>query len=204
MFHSMYGRRVNDVLSRAYAYAAGQVRGKDVEVGVSDNGFFLSADVLNAEKILAGVRAKNVRGLVSEAVERTDVLKRRFRHCATRSLMILRQYKGREKSVGKQQVHSEFLISAVRKLSSEFPILREARREVLEDVMDIRNAEQVLKWIETGKVKVKKVRTPLVSPFGVNLMLQGRSDLIKMEDRASFLKRMHELHLRVIEGKNNP
>ena len=117
--------------------------------------------------------------------------------------MILRSYKGREKSVGKQQVHSSFLISAVRKLSGEFPILREARREVFEDLMDVPHAEQVLQWIEQGTVKVKVVRTPLVSPFGTQLMMQGRSDLIKMEDRASFLKRMHELHLKVIDGKHN-
>lgn len=201
VFHSCYGRRVNDVLARAYAYAAGRLRHRDVEIGVSDHGFFLAAEELNVERIIKVVSAKNVRELVSEAVERTDVLKRRFRHCAARAMMILRSYKGREKSVGRQQVHSEFLISAVRKASQEFPILREARREVLEDVMDIHNAEQVLRWIEEGNVKVKKIRTPLASPFALNLMLQGRSDLIKMEDRASFLKRMHELHLKVIEGK---
>jgi len=31
--------------------------------------------------------------------------------------------------------------------------------------------------------------------------MHGRSDLIKMEDRASFLKRMHELHMKVIGEK---
>ena len=115
--------------------------------------------------------------------------------------MILRNYKGREKSAGRQQVHSEFLYSTIRKLSGEFPILREARREVLEDLMDIGNAKEVLKWIESGKVKIKIIRTPFISPFGLNLMLQGRSDLIRMEDKVKFLKRMHELHLKAIEGK---
>ena len=49
--------------------------------------------------------------------------------------MILRSYKGREKSVGKQQVHSEFLFSAIKKISGEFPMLREAKREVFEDLI---------------------------------------------------------------------
>jgi ATP-dependent helicase Lhr and Lhr-like helicase len=93
------------------------------------------------------------------------------------------------------------LFSAVKKLSNDFPIMREARREVMEDLMNVHDAERVLEWIESGEVKVKLVRTPLVSPFGLNLMLQGRSDLIKMEDRASFLKRMHELHMKVIASK---
>jgi len=67
--------------------------------------------------------------------------------------------------------------------------------------MDVVNAEKVVKWIEEGKIKIKVVKRLIVSPFGVNLMMQGRSDLIRMEDKVKFLKRMHELHLKVIEGK---
>ncbi len=202
MFHSLYGRRVNDALARAYAFAAGRLKHRDVEIGVNDNGFFISAESLDENKILDYVKADNLFEILKESVERTEILGRRFRHCAARSLMILRNYKGREKSVGRQQVHSGLLYLAVKKLSNEFPILREARREVFEDLMDINNAKKVLKWIESGEVKIKKIRTPIVSPFGVNLMIAGRSDLIKMEDRASFLKRMHELHLRIIGERN--
>jgi len=157
---------------------------------------------LNEKKILDFVKSKDLTKILKEAIEKTDVLKRRFRHCASRSLMILRNYKGREKSAGKQQVHSEFLYRAVKKISNEFPILREARREVFEDLMDIRNATKVLEWIEKGKIKIKVQRVPIVSPFGLNLMMQGRTDLIKIEDKANFLKRMHELHLKVISEKN--
>jgi ATP-dependent Lhr-like helicase len=71
----------------------------------------------------------------------------------------------------------------------------------MEDLMSVSDAEKVLQWIESGEVKIKKINTPLVSPFGLNLVLQGRSDLIKMEDRASFLKRMHELHNKIIAGR---
>ncbi len=201
LFHSLYGRRVNDVLSRAYGYAAARLKHRDVEIGINDNGFFIAGESLDESKILKFVKSKDLRKILDEAIERTDVLKRRFRHCAARSLMILWNYKGREKSAGRQQVHSEFLFSAVRKISNDFPILREARREVFEDLMDIENALKVLEWIEEEKVKIKVVRVPIVSPFGVNLMMQGRADLIKMEDRAVFLKRMHELHLKVISSK---
>jgi len=201
LFHSCYGRRVNEALARVYAYAAARLRHRDVEMGINDNGFFIAGEKLDENRILGSVRKKELKKILELAIEKTEVLTRRFRHCAARSLMILRNYKGREKSVGKQHVHSGFLLAAIRKISNEFPILREARREVLEDLMDIKHAEEVLGWIESGKVKIKKIRTPLVSPFGLNLMIQGRSDLIKMEDRASFLKRMHELHMKVIEGK---
>ena len=201
VFHSLYGRRVNDALSRAYAYAAARLKHRDVEIGINDNGFFIAGEELDEDKMIKFVTSKNLREILKEAIERTDVLRRRFRHCAGRSLMILRQYKGREKSVGRQQVHSEFLFKAVKQLSNEFPILREARREVFEDLMDVVRAEGVLRLIENGRLQVKKIRSQLISPFGLNLMMQGRSDLIKMEDRASFLKRMHELHLKIIQRK---
>jgi ATP-dependent Lhr-like helicase len=201
IFHSLYGRRVNDALARAYAFAAARFHSRDVEMGINDNGFFIAGQELNEDKIIRAVRSENLKEILKEAIEKTEVLRRRFRHCASRALMILRKYKGREKSVGKQQVHSGFLFIAAKKISNEFPILREARREVLEDLMDIKNALQVLSWIEEGKVKMKKIQTLIVSPFGLNLMMQGRSDLIKMEDRAAFLKRMHELHMKVIGGK---
>ena len=201
LFHSLYGRRVNDALARAYAYAAARLRHRDVEMGISDNGFFIAGEKLDEKKILAFVKSKDLRKILKEAIEKTEILKRRFRHCAARSLMILRSYKGREKSVGKQQVHSGFLYVAVKKISNEFPILREARREVFEDLMDVGSAEEVLKWLEGGKVKFKVVRVPIVSPFGLSLLMHGRSDLIKMEDRANFLKRMHELHMGIIERK---
>jgi ATP-dependent helicase Lhr and Lhr-like helicase len=201
IFHSMFGRRVNDVLARAYAYAAARLRMRDIEMGINDNGFFISGEKLDENKILAAVKHDKLRAIISLAIERTDVLRRRFRHCAGRSLMILRSYKGREKSIGKQHVHSEFLLSAVKKISDEFPILREARREVFEDLMDINHAEEVLRNIASGKIKVKKVNIPIVSPFALNLMMQGRSDLIKMEDRVKFLRRMHELQKKVIASR---
>jgi ATP-dependent Lhr-like helicase len=201
LFHSCYGRRVNDALARAYAFAAGRLKHRDIEIGINDHGFFISGENLDDKSILTWVKSKDLKLILREAIEKTDILKRRFRHCASRALMILRSYKGRDKSVGKQQVHSEFLYVAVKKISNEFPILREARREVFEDLMDVKNAELVLKWIEEGSVKFKIHRVPMVSPFGLNLIVQGRSDIIKLEDKAVFLKRMHDLHMKVIKEK---
>jgi Lhr-like helicase len=71
---------------------------------------------------------------------------------------------------------------------------------VFEDLMDVKRAQEVLRDIESGKIKFKVKNIPIASPFGLSLVLQGRHDLIKMEDRASFLKRMHELHLKAING----
>ena len=50
---------------------------------------------------------------------------------------------------------SHFLLAAAQKTGHDFPVLKEARREVLEDLMDIENAKQILNWINDGKIKVE-------------------------------------------------
>ena len=136
------------------------------------------------------------------AIDKTEVLKRRFRHCATRSLMILRQYKGRTKRVGRQQVSSMILINALKRISPDFSILKEAKREVLEDLMDVKNSVEIIKLIEDKKIKIKEINTTIPSPFAFNLVLEGYTDIFKIEDKIEFLKRMH-LHLMAKIGKNH-
>jgi len=207
LVNSMYGRRVNDALSRALAYLVGNSRNlskRDVEVGISDRGFYISSENSNIEKAFEKLTSENIEETLKEAIEKTDVLAKKFRHCATRSLMILRTYKGNTKSVKKQQMKSHFLISSVRKISQEFPILKEAKREVLEDLMDIEKAKLVLDWIHSGKVKLSYNNVKIPSPFSLNLLLQGHLDLMKIEDKQDFLQRMHKVYLQEIERKHNP
>ncbi len=193
IFHSLYGRRVNDALSRAFAYLVARFGGRDIEIGINDNGFFLaSSERMNIDKALRLLNEKNLQQVLEEAIERTEVFKRRFRHCATRSLMILRSYKGREKSVGKQHLKSGFLLGAVQRLDSNFPVLKETRREILQDLMDLQDARLVLKWISEGKIDIEQVHNDLPSPFSLNLIIQGYSDLMRIEDKIAFLKRVYE------------
>ncbi|MCF7861438.1 ATP-dependent helicase [Candidatus Woesearchaeota archaeon] len=196
IFHSMFGRRVNDVLSRAVAFAVSRRFHRDVDMGINDNGFYIradsKADILSAFRML---RSDELRKVVENAVDKTETLKRRFRHCASRALMILRSYKGHTKWVGRRQVDSMILLSAVRRISQDFVILKEARREVLEDLMDVNNAINVLKGIEDDVIKVEEIFTNVPSPFAFNLLIQGNTDILKMEDKHDFLKRMHRMVL---------
>ncbi|MEM4267186.1 MAG: ATP-dependent helicase, partial [Candidatus Nanoarchaeia archaeon] len=196
VFHTLFGRRVNDVLSRAVAFAISRSQHRDVEIGVTDNGFYVKCDkkvqVVPALKL---IKSSELRRILNLALDRSEVLKRRFRHCATRALMILREYKGRKKRVGKQQVSSMLLMNAVKRISPDFFILKEARREVLEDLMDINNAIKILELIEQGKIKVVEVNTKIPSPFAFGLVLEGATDIMKIDDKQEFLRRMHQLVL---------
>ena len=201
-FHALYGRRVNDVLARALAYINGRLTGRDVEVGITDNGFYLkSTQPIQALRAVRLLREEELYRLMEVALEQSEVLKRRFRHCAARALMILRQYKGRQKSVGKQQISSQLIINTVRRIGNDFPILKEARREILEDLMDIQHAAEVVRRLQNGEIAVEERTTDLPSPFAFNMVLQGYIDLLKMEDRVAFVRRMHEMVLAQIGGE---
>jgi len=201
IFHFLYGRRVNDALSRAIGYLMGKKTGRDIEIGINDNGFYFAGEKLLIDPVLNFLDSKNLKEILEEAILRTEIFKRRFRHCAARSLMILRNYKGKTKSIGKQQMRSFLLLSALKKLTKNFPIIKEVKREILEDVMDVSNASLVLYWIKEKKVKIEKINTNLPSPFAQNLILQGYSDLLKIEDRINFLKRMHDEIMKEINKK---
>ena len=202
IFHTLYGRRINDCLSRAIAFAISRTQHRDVEIGINDNGFYIasekSVNVMHAFKL---IKSSEFRKVLDAAIDRTEVLKRRFRHCAMRALMILRTYKGHTKRVGRQQVSSMILINAVKRISPDFSILKEARREVLEDLMDVDNAQKVIEGVEQGHIKIKEISTTVPSPFAFNLISQGISDILKIEDRVEFLRRMHKNVLAKINMK---
>lgn len=196
IFHTLHGRRVNDVLSRAFGYAVTRGLHKDVELALNDNGFYLGvASKINVTKAMKLVRAEELRRIMENALENSEILKRRFRHCAARALMILRNYMGRKKNAGKQQVNSMMLLNAVKRISDDFPILKEARREVLDDQMDFSGAKEVLEQMEDGSIEVVEANTQIPSPFAFNIVLQGVMDVVKLEDKMEFLQRMHNMVL---------
>ncbi len=201
IFHSLFGRRVNDALSRAYAFRLAERLGRPVRITVSDNGFMLTVEDVEldmglVEWLARSVSSRELRDLLKRVLRNTELLKRRFRHCAERALMILRRYRGFERSVHRMQINAQALLQAVEQLG-DFPVLKEAYREILEDYMDVENAEQVLRWVEEGVVKLRffgPTRVP--SPFAHHLVVRGYSDVVLMEDRRRMLA---ELHRRVME-----
>ncbi len=202
IFHSLFGRRVNDALSRAYAYALTQRIESNVRITVTDNGFMLTIPGTNpinwliVEDVLKTVTPENIDDILRRVLRSTELLKRRFRHCAERAFMLLRRYKDREKDPHRLQLNAQALLEAVEALG-DFPILREAYREILEDYMDIENARRVLEWIRNGEVEVRFFGpTTVPSPFAHHLVARGYSDIVLMEDRRKLIM---ELHRKVME-----
>ena len=202
IFHSLFGRKVNDALSRAVAYVVAKEYNSNITISISDNGFYLSSDsTIGGLESFKKLNPKNFERILTRSLDKTETLASRFRHCAGRSLMTLRHYKGKSKSVGRQQVRGKILLKFVQEMDDNFSILKEARREALEDYMDIKNALKVIKMIDSGQMEIKTINTVIPSPFAFNLVSRGYLDVLNQNDKVEFTKRMHQAVLDQIKDK---
>lgn len=204
-FHTLVGRRANSAIARVFAYRVGLIKNCNVQMGVNDNGFVL---ILPQHKVLTDAEIEslfllpNFEEHLKKALDRTEILRRRFRHVAVRSLMVLRNYLGREKSVWRQQLSADSILRFLKRYYPNFPVLKETYREIMEDAMDIEAAMDFL--ARTGKeINLVIVRTPYPSPFAFNMYLLGEQDVVLMEDKRKILRELHEKVMGVIQNAAN-
>ncbi|MEM3791118.1 MAG: ATP-dependent helicase [Candidatus Micrarchaeaceae archaeon] len=202
IFHSMFGRRINDTLSRIFGIAIGDIYSTDVGIMVNDNGFCIvvgkhvKVSAKDIEELLERINEVDIERILKENIKRTELMKRKFRHCSTRGFMVLRNYKGKKISVNRQQLSSQQLLKAVEEISENFPILKETYREIFEDIMDLPKSKMIINSIARKEIKYMVVKTPSPSPFSHTLITLGEADIVMMKDRRKHLK---ELHKQVLE-----
>ncbi len=194
VFHTIFGREVNDALCRIMANILSKEVGSNIGMVVDDHGFVLRCPSrpVDFRNLVGRLTQVNLREVLREAVRKTELMKRRFRHVAGRALMILRNYKGKSKTVGQQQMKSHFLLSACEKVDDEFPLIEETYREIMEDAMDVIHAEEVVEGIKEGDIEVEVRENDVPSPFAHSLVLQSQSDVIRLGDRKERLRQLHE------------
>lgn len=204
IFHSLFGRRTNDALSRAYAYILSENFRIPVRITVSDNAFVLAVPgrpEIDVMQLIKSLNRKNIEEVLKKALYNTELFKRRFRHCAQRAFMILRNYKGWERSPHRMQLSAQAILDALRE-DRENIVIKETFREVMEDHMDVNSAKKVLKWIEEGKIKIKFTGpSDLPSPFSHHIIAIGYQDIVLMEDRKKLLMSLHQRVLARLKEK---
>jgi ATP-dependent Lhr-like helicase len=207
IFHSLFGRRVNDALSRVLAFILSDKLGEEVELVINDNGFALISNEKIGDNVIKSVISSaynsDIRKIIKENIKRTEMLRRRFRHAAARGLMILRNYKGHRIRVERQQINAQALLRIISEMDENFPILKEAYREIEEDVMDIVNASSILKAIKSKKIKYSIIETSVPSPFSHNLVTIGETDVISIKNKKDYVRQLHRLVMKKIAEKQN-
>lgn len=193
IYHFPFGRRVNDALSRAYARKISLKLSTNVKISLTDDNFMLTFShrmpVQGAGEL---VTSNELEDVLRNSVRYTELFKQRFRHCANRGFMILKNYLGREIPMGKQQFRSVRILEAIHGMENH-PLLLETYNEILHDVMDIDNAREVLEGMENGRIRiVYEDFHEIPSPLAHNIVLMGISDIVLMEDRSALLRELHK------------
>ena len=196
--HSNYGRRFNDGLSRLVAYRCSRRTNTNVQLAVADNGFTVSMPLnrkVDVADVIESIEPAAALPDLRAALDGTDLLKRYFRIDATRALMILKRYKGYEKSAAEQQVSSEMLLSFAEELD-DFAVIEETYREIVEDKLDLRGIREVLAAVQAGDVQVTHHEVDSPSPRAFGLATLVASDVVLADDESAALQ---EFHARVVE-----
>jgi len=201
--HSTYGRRFNDGLSRLVAARCARRSNANVQVAVADNGFSLSMPLnrkVDIGAVLRDLDPEAVRADLRDALDGTDLLQRYFRINATRALMILKRYKGYEKSAAEQQVSAEMLLSFAEELR-DFAVIDETYREIIEDKLNVEAIENVLTALGRGEIEVVTVDLDSPTPRAFGLATLLASDVVLAEDESAVLQEFHERVLESIDDE---
>ncbi len=193
IFHTVVGRRVNEALARSFSNAIGEKYFINVKLTVSDYGFVISmgrwkhlrkndiVELINMDKNKFTKHAIH-------SIERSELYVRKFREVASRSYLILKRYPTKTKNVHERQFLAKSLLKLLNLFYKDFPLIREVKREILEDKLDIKNALSFLTELRSRDIIFERAKEE-PSPFAMNI-LAGHNDILSMEENISILKRV--------------
>ena len=203
VIHSPFGVRVNDTWALALCHEIEQRDGFRVQSATVDDGILITVPKgkeIDPESVLGLVTTGDLADALGEVVLNAPVFASRFRHNAVRSLLVLRESRGRRTPVWLQNLRASSLLTACRD-DAEFPPVRETLRECMNEALDVPNLRKVLSGLESGEIEVRTLATEIPSPFTHALLLLGQyGDMgaIPTRERRSRLMHLHRELLRQI------
>jgi len=189
-FHAPLGRSACEALGRAAAARLGRRFGRDLALTVADLGWSVrlpEGAAITAGEVAPLIDPDGFEDAVLEGLDRGELPARRFRHVAGTALMVLRNPEGGRRRVGGLLWVSTRLYPLVKAACPDHPLLRETRREVLEDVLD---APTALAWLaERPPVRFRALEG--LSPFAAAWIDPGAAEPLRYESPAEALRRLH-------------
>jgi ATP-dependent Lhr-like helicase len=192
-FHAPLHRAACEAVGRAVSAHLGQQIGRNLTMCVADLGWSIRVPhdvdcVLVLESIRSVLSLRGFIDLVLEGLDHGELHAKRFRHIAATALMVLRNPEsGRRIRVGGLNWVSTRLYPLVKLICPDHPLLRETRREVLEDILDVPAAAS---WLQT-KPQIRFLKLPRLSPFTLAWIEPGGHEILRYEPAVNALRRLH-------------
>ncbi len=182
-FHAPLSRSACEALGRATASRLGRRFGRDLALTVADLGWSLrmpEGATLDTNQVESLLEINDFESDILDGLDRGELMARRFRHVAATALLVLRNPEGGRRKVGGLLWVSHRLHPMMKTLCPDHPLLRETRREVLEDVLD---APAACAWLRSNPVvRVRKLAAP--SPFASAWIDASEADGLAFESPA--------------------
>ncbi|MGC1120862.1 MAG: ATP-dependent helicase [Candidatus Methanofastidiosia archaeon] len=199
--HSPFGVRVNDIWGYALVRAVEEICEVRAGMATVDDGMLITLPegiTVYPEGIISLVTPEFIEENIDKIIMDSPVFASRFRHCAVRSFLILREYSGKRVPVWLQSLRAADLLEEV-KSDKEFPIVKEALRESVEEAFDLPHLMEILNRIEKKELKITFCKTRIPSPFIHQLLLVGQfGDFGQISNEERKLRLIH-LHRQVLK-----
>lgn len=189
MFHSLFGKRINAPLSLLAAQAAREQLGIEIGSVDEEDGFLLysyGSDTL-PEGILQGLHPDTSVRKLELLLPATSVFNMAFRYNSGRALMMGVRKNSRQPLWRQRLKSAELLEQVVRE--DRHPLIRETRRECMQELWDAEGVRELLCDIRSGAVEVREVYTEIPSPM--SLPLQWAQEAAVMYDYAPTPRGIH-------------
>ncbi len=189
MVHSIFGRRINAPLALLAAQAAREQL--KIEIGSVDeeDGFLLysyGSGVL-PEGILQRIDPDTCIRKLEIMLPATSLFNMAFRYNSGRALMMGVRKNGRQPLWMQRLRSAEMLEQVVRE--KEHPLIRETRRECMQELWDAKGVQDLLYDIGSGGIEIREIYTETPSPM--SLPLQWGQEAAVMYDYAPTPRGIH-------------
>ena len=188
------GRFVHEGLGFLWAWRLARHRASTITVSVNDYGFELLApkgypfeellelhgdDLLDAQQLDADLE---------QAVNLSELCRRRFRSIAQVSGLISQTMPGQNKSGGQLQISAALLFDVFQKHEPDHLLLDQARREVLDDQLERHRLQAALERLSTSHWQLERIPRP--GPLAFPLLVERLNSRMSNE---SLLERVQRL-----------
>ena len=191
-FHAPLARSACEALGRAVTARLGRKVARNLHLTVADLGWTIRFPDLNQfdESILRELfLAERLEPDVLEGLDRGELVARRFRYVASTALMVLRNPDRGRTRVGGNGWVSQRLYPLVKAACPQHPLIKEAQREALEDVLDTPAAREFLE--REPVIQFRRLTAP--SPFcAAWIDPAAAAETLAFETPGNALERLHQ------------
>ncbi len=182
MFHSVFGRRIHTPLAILAAHIVREQFGIETGCVDEEDGFLLYAygDQSLPEGVLYLPDPAACSRILEILLPKTPVFHMAFRYNSGRALMMGVKGNGRNPLWIQRLKSAQMLEQLIRE--PQHPLIRETRRECMQEYWDMEGLQQLLTDIRAGIVAVREFYTELPSPM--SLPLQWAQEAAMMYDYA--------------------